>query len=158
MTEYYKKYLKYKAKYLNLVNMKGGVMPAIYIELKDDGDVSEASKKLDLLGESIGLEFHGKLSGTTRNPRPNTNEVGYHNEASPQLGIEARDYLLAQVKSFIDITPDKDKTGGPFVLQIEYNDLINAAEKLAKIPVIEKYTDEELEKMKKHIRKLKKVV
>ena len=99
--------------------------------------------------------FSGKpYIRTTRNPRPNTNEVGYHNEASPQLGIEARDYLLAQVKSFKDITPDKYKTGGPFVLEIEYNDLINAAEKLAKIPVIVTYTDEELEQLKKHIRKL----
>ena len=154
MTEYYKKYLKYKTKYLNLVNMKGGVMPAIYIELKDDGDVSKASKKLDLLGEPIGLQFHGKLSGTTRNPRPNTNEVGYHNEASPQLGIEARDYLLAQVKSFIDITPDKDKTGGPFVLQIEYNDLINAVVELTEIPSTEAYTNKELEQMKELMLKL----
>ena len=127
MADYYQKYLKYKAKYLNLVSiMTGGVMPAIYIELKGNGDVSKASEKLDLLCVPIGLQFHGKLSGTTRNPRPNTKEVGYHNEASPQLGIEARDYLLAKVKGFKDITPDKYKIGGPFVLEIEYNDLISA--------------------------------
>ena len=104
--------------------MRGGWMPAIYVELKDGGNEDEASKKLEKLGEPIGLQFNGNLSGTTRAPKPNTNEVAYHFEASPQLGIEARDYLLNKVKGFIDITPSKYKRGGPFKLEIKYSDLM----------------------------------
>lgn len=119
------KYLKYKAKYLELVNkMTGGWMPAIYIELKDGGNEDQASKKLEEIGEPIGLQFNGNLSGTTRSPTPGTNERSYHFEASPQLGIEARNYLLTKVKNLVDITEPKHKKGGPFKLQITYSDLM----------------------------------
>jgi hypothetical protein len=125
LTNFKDKYLKYKAKYLELINkMRGGWMPAIYIELKDGGNEDEASKKLEKIGEPIGLQFNGNLSGTTRAPTPNTNERSYHFEASPQLGIEARDYLLTKVKNLVDITESKHKKGGPFKLQITYSDLM----------------------------------
>jgi non-canonical purine NTP pyrophosphatase (RdgB/HAM1 family) len=112
------KYLKYKSKYLELVNkMRGGYMTAIRIELKDGGNEVQASKKLEELGEAIGLKFHGNLTGTTRSY--------YHFETQPGPGIDARDYLLGKSNNFKDITSKESKRGGPFVLEITYSDLMN---------------------------------
>lgn len=124
MTEYYNKYLKYKAKYLNLVSiMKGGYMTAIKITLKEDPNESkkdnedeQASAQLEKLGAKIGLQFNGNLSGTTKSY--------YHYITDPAAGIEARDYLLANFKGFTDITQDKSKKGGPFELEITFADLM----------------------------------
>ena len=181
MVEYYKKYLKYKAKYLNLVNMKGGWNWAIkVVVVKDVNDKivtgsnqvedeeidysqrPSAFLQLQKLGRQIALRFHNneettitKLNGFTA-----TTEF-FYSQSEPAAGISARQYFLQKYDGFTDITPIELQKGGPFILKVKFSDLMKAVVEptvqpsieLAE-PVVEVYTEEELEQLKKHMRKL----
>jgi hypothetical protein len=140
MTEYYKKYLKYKAKYLNLVSiMKGGWQWAIKVtvvkdvnnkgedEVIDDDQIPLAFKKLQELGAKIALRFHNndETNITELNGFTATTEFFYHNESEPKAGISARQYFLQKYDGFTDITPAKFQKGGPFVLKVKFSDLMS---------------------------------